>query len=328
MKRILLYNSGGGIGDAIQILPLIETLRSELKNSEFYYLSAHENHFNTTLKDFNCKIRSLNLGIKYFGFRWWHTLVVNKKFKDQEISKFDLIIDLQSKFRNSIVLKLLPHKNFISSTLNYRLSIPKVKIEKNRRKINQILEGINLSLKLNIQLKNFDFNKIDKKIVAEAERLLPGKNYVGFSITQGNVYRKKEWPLASIIKTAKKLVGKNKTPVFLIEKKYSELKNKIHKSVPESLFPEFETNLNSTALVTCLGKKLEYAISIDNGVMHMLSLSQTPMVILFGPTESKKFAPDYKQIIVLDSKKINNSSDISTISCEDVLEAAEQHLNF
>ena len=62
--------------------------------------------------------------------------------------------------------------------------------------------------------------------------------------------------------------------------------------------------------------------------MHMLSLSQTPMVILFGPTESKKFAPDYKQIIVLDSKKINNSSDISTISCEDVLEAAEQHLNF
>ena len=32
-------------------------------------------------------------------------------------------------------------------------------------------------------------------------KLLPDKNnYVGFSITQGNIYRKKEWPLNNIIK--------------------------------------------------------------------------------------------------------------------------------
>ena len=33
-NNILLYNSGGGLGDAIQILPLIETLRTELKNQQ------------------------------------------------------------------------------------------------------------------------------------------------------------------------------------------------------------------------------------------------------------------------------------------------------
>ena len=32
LNRILIYNSGGGIGDAIQILPLIHTLKTELKN--------------------------------------------------------------------------------------------------------------------------------------------------------------------------------------------------------------------------------------------------------------------------------------------------------
>ena len=52
-NNILLYSSGGGIGDAIQILPLIETLKTELKNANLYYLSAHSNHFNSTLKDFN-----------------------------------------------------------------------------------------------------------------------------------------------------------------------------------------------------------------------------------------------------------------------------------
>ena len=49
--------------------------------------------------------------------------------------------------------------------------------------------------------------------------MLPKNNYVGFSITQGNVYRKKEWPIKNIFECCKKLKEKNKIPVFLIEKK-------------------------------------------------------------------------------------------------------------
>ena len=81
INRALLYNSGGGIGDSLQILPLISTLKFKLKNTKFYYLSAHENHFNSTLKDFNSKIETLNLNIKYFGFRWWHFLIVKGRIK-------------------------------------------------------------------------------------------------------------------------------------------------------------------------------------------------------------------------------------------------------
>ena len=32
INKVLLYNSGGGVGDAIQILPLINTLKNEFKN--------------------------------------------------------------------------------------------------------------------------------------------------------------------------------------------------------------------------------------------------------------------------------------------------------
>ena len=52
INRVLFYNSGGGLGDAIQILPLIDTLKKELKNAEFSYLSAHENHFKFIIKRF------------------------------------------------------------------------------------------------------------------------------------------------------------------------------------------------------------------------------------------------------------------------------------
>ena len=70
INRVLFYNSGGGIGDAIQILPLMNALKKEFKKANFYYLCSHENHFNHSLKDLNCHINTIDLNIKYFGFRW------------------------------------------------------------------------------------------------------------------------------------------------------------------------------------------------------------------------------------------------------------------
>ena len=158
--------------------------------------------------------------------------------------------------------------------------------------------------------------------------MLPNNNYIGFSLTQGNIYRKKEWPLNKVIKLSEELVKKNKIPVFLIEKKHHELREKIKHLIPSALFPEHETSLDSPALVTCLGKRLDLAITIDNGVMHMLSLSKVPIISLFGPTDSEKFAPTYKDSKVLDSKKIYNSKNVSDITVEDVLQAAKQFVNF
>ena len=53
MKKILFYNSGGGLGDSIQLFTLILSLKNHFKDSEFYYLGAHENHFQGKLKEFN-----------------------------------------------------------------------------------------------------------------------------------------------------------------------------------------------------------------------------------------------------------------------------------
>jgi len=323
INRILIYNSGGGIGDAIQIIPLINSLKNEFKKANFFYLCAHQNHLNSSLKDFNCTVKTLDFGFKYFGFRWWHALYIKKK----NVEKFDLIIDLQSKLRNSLILKIIPHKYFISSCLNFKLSKPQINIEKSNKINNTILNAVNYIFKTRCSITHYNTNNIEKKFFAEAEKLLPKNNYVGFSITQGNIYRKKEWPLNNIITLCSKLRQKNKTPVFFIKNENKELKNKIQKLIPDSLFPEHESNLSSPALVTCLGKRLDFAVSIDNGIMHMLSLAKVPMISLFGPTDSEKFAPEYKNSIVLDSKKLNNTKDISSIAVKDVLSAAKQ-LNF
>ena len=50
----------------------------------------------------------------------------------------------------------------------------------------------------------------------------------------------------------------------------------------------------------------------------MMSLANKPMIVLFGPTDSEKFAPKNEHVKVVDSKKIYNTQDINSITVYDV----------
>tara|TARA_B100000686_G_scaffold349256_1_gene442209 strand:+ start:185 stop:1174 length:990 start_codon:yes stop_codon:yes gene_type:complete len=327
-NKILLYNSGGGLGDSIQLFPLILSLKNHFKESDFFYLGAHDNHYENQLKDYNIKIKTLDLGLKYFGFRWWHLLKVKKQFLKKNIDKFDLIIDLQTKLRNSLILKMIPAKNFYSATYKFSLcSIKKTYL--NKKNISEMtLFNLEKFFNNKINRVNYNLSNIKKELYDEAKRLLPNNNYIGFSITQGNEYRKKSWPLKNFIDLAKKILIIKKTPVFFLEKNNIEIANKIKSEIPEAIIPEHKSNFSSPALVTAFSSRLEGAISIDNGVMHMIALSNVPIVVLFGPTNSEKFAPNYKDSIILDSKRMYKTENISAITVEDVQLAAKQFLNF
>ena len=313
MKKILIYNSGGGLGDCIQIIPLLLSLKNHYRKSDIFYLGAHPNHFEGRLKEYNIKIKTLELNLKYFGFRWWHLLFAKRNFYKKDKVKFDLIIDLQSKFRNTLILKKIPHTHFFSTTFNNFFSTGKVKFNSKDH-----LENLNIFLNEKIQCINFNCNRLPKNLVNEAKKLLPKSNYIGFSITQGNEYRKKSWSIYKFIALANKSLIKNKVPVFFIEKSYEGIIEKIKNQVPGALFPETKSELSCPALVTALSSRLDQAVSIDNGVMHMMGLANIPMVILFGPTNSKKFAPKNDYIKILDSKKIHNTSDINSINVDEV----------
>ncbi len=313
MKKILIYNSGGGLGDSIQIIPLILSLKNHYRRSNIMYLGAHPNHFEGKLKEYNINIQSLELNLKYFGFRWWHLLFTKKNFNKKKEEKFDLIIDLQSKFRNSLILKRIPHNHFYSTSFGNFFSSKKIKYKSKNH-----IENLGIFLDEKIKIVNFNCNKLPKNIINEAKKLLPKSNYIGFSITQGNVYRKKSWSIYKFISLANKSLIKNKIPVFFIEKNQEHIIEKIKNQVPGALFPETKSELSCPALVTALSSRLDQAVSIDNGVMHMMSLADIPMIVLFGPTNSEKFAPKNNYTKILDSKKINNTNDIESISVEDV----------
>ena len=109
------------MGDSIQLFDLITSLKEKYGEEQLYYLSAHNNHFNNSLRKYNNQLKELKTDIIYFGFRLWHLFCSKKKIlKDNFIERFDLIIDLQSKLRNTIILKQFPCYNFYSSTFNFK----------------------------------------------------------------------------------------------------------------------------------------------------------------------------------------------------------------
>ena len=107
--------------------------------------------------------------------------------------------------------------------------------------------------------------------------------------------------------------------MFFVKKEEKDLINKIKSENNSAIFPELNTSMSCPALVTAMATRLDKAVSIDNGVMHMIGLANIPMIVLFGPTNSEKFAPKIDNIDILDSKILNKSDDIETIREEDVL---------
>jgi len=69
VKNILIYNSGGGLGDSIQLMPLLLSLKNHFKTGKFFYLGAHTNHFDGRLKEYKIDIKTFDLNLEYFGFR-------------------------------------------------------------------------------------------------------------------------------------------------------------------------------------------------------------------------------------------------------------------
>ena len=173
MNKILIYNSGGGLGDSIQIIPLILSLKNHYKKSKIFYLGAHPNHFDGKLKEYNIKVQKLDLNLKYFGFRWWHLFFVKQNFNKKNYDKFDLIIDLQSKFRNSLVLKRIPHDHFYSTTFGCLFSS-----KKNKYKSKKHIENLSIFLNEKIKIINFNCSKLPKNLIKEAKKLLPKSNYI------------------------------------------------------------------------------------------------------------------------------------------------------
>ncbi len=329
IKNVLIYNSGGGLGDSLLMIPLIQWLKNYYQLSKIYYIQNNvQKHFETSLKDFdNGFVHTINFLPENYAFVKLVTMknLFHFKFKKKiletiGINKFDLIIDTQTRVNNSLVLKSIPHKYFVSSSCRFLLSKPKKFIYNSKHVCGRFFKYFENILDANLSIPT-ELNYLQEKYLDEASKLFnDDKKYIGFSITAGHPTREKEISIKTIVEVANYFSNKNYVPTFFVEENYKEKISAISTLVKNAYFPEHfaQSSLKNPLLVIAMARKLDSAISINNGIMHMLALAGTRTAIFFDEN-SDKFKPldSNKSKIYCSSK--NNNKKIKDLTSEDVI---------
>ena len=308
INTILIINAGGGFGDAVQFIPLINWLYKYHPKKKIYYYASDLNNFyyekqlKTLIKPNVKVIKNFPL---HYGFRLRHFFYSKKLTKLNGLKYFDLIIDSQSKFRNSLIYKRIPHKYYFSSTLRGFFCKPKnSKIKYKKNIIDKILNYLSYINKKKINLK-YEIN-INQTFKKKADQLFKKKNYFGLSLTAGHPTRNKEFNRNEIIKVIKYFNKKYK-PVFFIEKKYVKLIKFIKNKIPNAYFPEHEVEkkYQNPEFLIALSNQMKFNISIDNGVAHLLSLSKSK-TFCFYPGNAEKFKPQKSNFFAYNCKNYDH----------------------
>jgi len=324
LNNILFINTGGGIGDALTSVPTLNYINDNLKPKNLYYFSTDLGNFwfDTKLQEYKpYNLITVKNFPEHFGFRDYHIKVSKDVIKNFEFDEFDLIIDNQTRFKNTLIYRKIPHKYYVSPCLNYLMSKPITFMRKREIFANRIIDYFNKIKKLNIK-PNYKIS-IPNNFINEAKKLISNENYIGFSITAGHPTRVKEINYDEIVKVANYFSDKF-IPTFFIENKFQELVAKIKQRVKKAYFPEDQASaeFKKPMLVTALGSLTKFNITIDNGISHMLSFSDNKNYIFYN-NSSKKFQPLNDNSVIYDCS-LNNTS-IDKLSSEKIIEFIEKN---
>tara|TARA_Y100000814_G_scaffold108571_1_gene76723 strand:- start:1150 stop:2145 length:996 start_codon:yes stop_codon:yes gene_type:complete len=304
-KSILVYSGGEAIGDALYKLNFIKNLRYNFPDSKITWLAGQgKTEYSYNLKPIVNKlidevVDNLKIGVNPFI----------EFIKPSPIKKeYDVIIDTQTVVLPTLCLKKIKHKIFLSASAKWIFSDLKPN--------NFSIKDTSLNDRLNIFIKLINNNevkyckkdiKIEDKYIKLSNTLLPkGKTYIGISPGAGD--KAKIWPLNKFVKLAQGQVNKNRIPVFFLGPDEKNLLEIIKKDVPQAIFPEWtdtaiKSGLKGPILVIALAKKVNVAIANDSGTGHMFAVAGTKLISLFSKHNPIKYAPNTKELIILDSKK-------------------------
>ena len=147
-----------------------------------------------------------------------------------------------------------------------------------------------------------------------------GAPLVGMHVGSGPRFReKKRWPPGSFIALAERLRERFGVQIVLTGSQAErELTDGRCRKIP---FPLINTAGKLTLRQTAaLIKQCRIFISNDSGIAHMAAAVGTPLIVIFGPTNVQRIAPQGEKVWVLQSP----SRDIRDVTPQEVLAQVEK----
>ncbi len=325
-KKILVYVYEDLLGDALLKLPFVATLRHLFPNAHITWCAGgghtfYKGVFRPLVAPYLDDIIEVPLG------RDWREFFAASPLKNES---FDLIIDTQRDFIPTLMLKKISHSMFLSRTAGFLFSTfkPSQTISWKGHLSDRLLNLLSLYTQKKIKPVSYALPDLAPQKKAVLSFFKRRKKYVGFAPGAGNV--KKCWPKQNFLKVAKAFEDQGYVPVFILGPAEKNLHRFFREGCPGALFPLQENSalLKDPLNTTALGFHLDFCLANDAGVGHLMGLSPTHLVSLFGPTSAQKVHPLAKKITLIKAQKFGSDrmEDIPFHDVLDVLKAIEKSL--
>ena len=305
--KILIYSFNDKIGDGLQKITFIQSLKKIYPKSQITYTTTNT----TTLKN---QLSPLVRGCidKFIEYNHIDSSITNL-FKKNEIFSdmyFDLIIDLQKVVIRTLKLKQIKHKFFFSAAANFLFSDYKNKqklvfknlyIEQFYFNIIKLITNQKFNEIPNIEIPKFDISNIH--INSDI------KNNIGIAPGAGDIDRR--WPFSCYLKIAKKLRDKGyKIYFFIGPDEKNLLKECLNNNFECPEWANDEQVSKDIRFTMNLAKKMSCLLTNDGGTSWMFQFAGVKTLKIFGLTDAKKFSrPGFSESISIKDYGYNSIID-------------------
>ena len=316
--KILIYSYNDKIGDGLQKITFIQSLKNIYPNSHITYTTTHSTTLKTTLNSLivNC----IDEFIEFNNIRssFFDLFKINKNFINQ---KYDLIIDLQKVVLRTLNLRKISHNNFFSATANFAFSdfknknkylFKNVYIERLYFNILNIISNKNIKEIPNINIPN---NLISKDIITTNHN-----NNIGIAPGAGSESRK--WDFYKYLEVGKYLKKKGFNIYFFLgpeEKRYLDICIDNDFICPE--WKDSKMISNDITFTMSLAKNIKLLLCNDGGTSWMFEFAGVKTFKIFGITNANKFArPGYSRTIQVQDYGYSKIKDFPLAKYKEILD--------
>ena len=305
--KILIYSFNDKIGDGLQKITFIQTLKKLFPNSQITYTTTNT----TTLKNQLSPLVNPYID-EFIEYNQINSSILNL-FNKNKIFKelyFDLIIDLQKVVIRTLKLKQIKHKFFFSAAANFLFSDYKNKnnlefknlyIEQFYFNILELISNQKFDEIPNIYVPAYDITKIP--INNDIKR--------NIGIAPGAGDNDRRWPFSNYLEIANMLRNKGYKIYFFIG---PDEKNLLEECINNNFnCPEWlngEQISKDIRFTMNLAKKMSCLLTNDGGTSWMFQFAGVKTLKIFGLTDAKKFSrPGFSESISIQEYGYNSIID-------------------
>lgn len=284
MKKILVIRLSS-LGDIVLTQSAVQALRNEYPDAQIHYLTKKV--YAPIIEMFNCVDK-----IHY----WEHKYMLLKNLRK---IKFDLAIDLHSKFNTFIIKSSITAKRTVTYNKKHLLRHKIVKKKTNKTISSTVALYFTALKKIGLERELSEpklFPAKDTEI-PEMFSISDQKKYIG--IFPGALHKTKQYPVKQLAEfidsiptewACRFIIFGSKAESYLADELNSLTNSELHNLCGK---------LNLQQLVFAISK-VDVVITNDSGPMHIAAALEKPQIAIFGATHPKLgFAPMNRKAIIL-----------------------------